>query len=199
MKNSYNLLISNKIWANLGRVIGMIGLLIGLGLVAGCAKKPVAKANANPSLKEQRAQFLGQMEKQGIRVIREGQILRVIVPSDELFIVHSANFNKKYAPTLKTVTSYMNTFNKINVTVSAYGDAYHPVGMPKKRKEALTTRQAQEVANILSSLGLDARLTTSVGGGDKNAIAWNGTSDGSALNRRVEITFQFYPTYKNYN
>ncbi|MEG0136408.1 MAG: OmpA family protein, partial [Cetobacterium sp.] len=48
-------------------------------------------------------------------------------------------------------------------------------------------QRAQSVANYLSAQGVSPSRISSIGYGDRNPVASNATSEGKALNRRVEI------------
>lgn len=172
------------------RLFALITLLwVSLFLTA-CGKKAPPKPAPKPlTLQQIRKSYIKQLRVNGVQVIKFGETIRVVLLSDYLFNPNSANIQSDYRPVLHTLANLMNTYVKVSVKVAGYTSA----GSNIKREQALTTRQAQVVASYLWSCGIDARLQYAVGFNQKNPIAWNRTVMGRHLNRRVEVSFQFYP------
>ena len=128
------------------------------------------------------------LESMGARVIQTGQTLQIILPSDELFALHSANFTDFSSTMLDVVSRLMAILETTSAQVAAYTDA-EPDAL---RSKALATRQAEVVADYLWSKGLDTRMLYSVGYSSINHV--NADLPGSlgiGANRRVEIKFQY--------
>jgi type VI secretion system protein ImpK len=62
-----------------------------------------------------------------------------------------------------------------------------PIGSPPELNLQLSNRRALEVAKVLQEKGVDPARIQSTGKGDKEPVATNGTPEGRAMNRRVEI------------
>lgn len=178
-----------------------------LGLV-GCSQAPKAKVgyadngkpNAQQPVRHQRNTSVAYLQRHGVSVIATGETVRMVLPSDALFVDGSANIQQAYANRiLPKIGRYIKTFDTENITITAYSDSTATHGVLAQRKRALTDRQAQVVASQLWSSGLDTRLLMAKGYGADHAIAWNGTLEGRKDNRRVEINFNFYPKYEVYN
>ena len=171
-------------------VCGVALMVVALCLT-GCAKEKTLdyRPAPPPSVLELRRAYLGELHADGVQVIKLGQTIRVVLLSDELFNPDSANMQENYRPVLRALSGLMQTYDKVNVKVAAYTDSLGRV----KRQQGLTTRQAQVVASFLWSHGIDARLEYAEGYNRKNPVGWNGSKDGRFDNRRVEVSFRFYP------
>ncbi len=182
-------LLKNKIILRLASI-----LLIGAAIVflAGCTKRtPVAPHSRTSKLTPAglRQNDFHVLRENGIQVIKLGQTVRLVIPSDRLFRPASANLRPSYQPVLNKVAKLLNAYHIVTVKVAAYSDN-HRDGSHKK---ALTGRQAQAVQSSLSDRRIKARLIYAGGRGSKNPVAWNGHPRGRQCNRRVEISFRFYP------
>ncbi len=143
---------------------------------------------------QQRQSDIHALKNQGVSVMTMGQTVKIFIPSDSLFVDGSSNLQQDYVnDTLSKIASYIKSFSTEHVSVAAYSDNRQPRSDPVKRKLALTDRQAQVVSTQLWSNGVDTRLMVAKGFGAKHSIAWNGSQTGRRDNRRVEISFRFYP------
>ncbi len=170
--------------------------LVALGLTA-CAKKKVyhAPPPPPPTVKQLRHQAIRQLELNNVQVIHLGETMRLVLRSDDMFQPDSANLRDCARQTLVTVAQLLRLYEKVNVKVAAYTDEQGKYD----RQQALTTRQAQVISTFLWSHGVDARLMYAVGFNRLNAVDWNGSATGRSMNRRVEISFSYFPIVKSYN
>lgn len=134
------------------------------------------------------------LEGQDVAVNTIGQTVTIILPSDELFNPNSANINARYRPVLPTVAALLKTYILVAVQVTAYSDLTQPLDI-----QALTTKQAEVVANILWDNGIDTRLISAVGGGNSQPVVNGGSNSQRSANRRVEISFRYYPRVSYYD
>jgi len=172
------------------RLFVLITLLWASLFLTACGKKTPPKPPPAPLTLEQiRQSYIKRLSDNGAQVIKVGQTIRVVLLSDYLFNPRSANIQNDYRPVLRTLARLMNTYVKVNVKVAGYTNTGHNL----KHEQALTTRQAQVVAKYLWLQGIDARLQYAVGRNQQNPVAWNGNVLGRHLNRRIEVSFQFYP------
>lgn len=167
-------------------------LIFGFGAfaVAGCAK---SKPKATKTTAELRQGYINQLRAAGVRVIVLGETVRLVLPNDRLFNADSANLQSDRSRVLNATARLIRSYDTTDVRVVSYSDNRFLSGAPAKRKQALTARQAQVVASYLWSKGIDTRLLYAVGAAQRNAIATNTTARGRDLNRRIEISFHFYP------
>lgn len=139
------------------------------------------------------------LNAQGAQVFVQGESVKMVIPSEDLFDIDSANLANDAQDLLNHVASYIKTYTIENLNVAAYSDSQAWAGMPHNAKLALTQRQSQVVGSYLWSRGIDMRFLNTNGFNGKSPVAWNGTPAGRNFNRRVEITFHFYPKLTSYN
>ncbi|OGO92837.1 MAG: hypothetical protein A3F10_04720 [Coxiella sp. RIFCSPHIGHO2_12_FULL_42_15] len=163
----------------------------------GCAKKPKSvyiPPEKKPTVEESRAYYIAELEKNGAQVIQVGEEIRVILRDDTTFIPDSANVRKEARPVLDWTAQLIKTYSKVDVKISGYLDNQGR----GTYLAALSTRQAQVIANYLWDKGIDTRLLYAVGYNRLNPVDWNGTALGRSFNRRVEVSFRYYPHYESY-
>lgn len=122
----------------------------------------------------------------GVQVIRVGDDVKIILPSDRFFYPQSSNLNPNYFPLLSEVAELLDSFDKISVRIAAYsGDEGD-----WRRNLSLTRLQAHTMLNYFVNAGIDARLVYAVGCGNAMPIATEESAVGQSMNRRVEITLR---------
>lgn len=165
-----------------------------LGIIlTGCAHKPkpvicCPKTLTVPQLNTPQIKHL---RRSGIQIIQAGQMMTLVFPSDEVFNPDSANFNPEYRQVLECAARFIRSYDKVTVSVMGYSDDMM-LG-PNGRKQALTTLQAQQLKDFLWRQGINARLVYAKGKGSEDPVASNVLPYGQSVNRRVEVSFQFYP------
>lgn len=129
-----------------------------------------------------------------VPVLRAGQTVKIVLPSEKLFVNDTAEFSENYQPILSTVADFMRSFSKITVKVVGYSNP-NPLAIKTKTGSmdaALTQAQAQAVAHYLWCHNINARLLYAVGKNGHDPVAWAGSPVGRLLNRRVVIIFRYY-------
>jgi outer membrane protein OmpA-like peptidoglycan-associated protein len=159
-----------------GRHSGGSALLgAGIGALAGGA--------VGTYMDEQEKKLRAQTAGSGVKVVRNGDELRLEMPSGITFDTGSYEILPQFRGTLdqvsQTLAGYRNTFVDIyGHTDSTGGDK---INMP------LSENRARSVADYLSSHGVQPVRIGVRGFGSIQPIASNDTPDGRAQNRRVEI------------
>jgi outer membrane protein OmpA-like peptidoglycan-associated protein len=146
--------------------------LIGAGVGALAGGLVGAKMDQNEA--ELRAQL------QGTRV---GNQIMLNMPSDITFGVDQDAVRADFYPVLNSVALVLRKYNQTLVDVYGHTDS---TGSDQHNYD-LSQRRALSVANYLSGQGVDQRRFAVSGFGKTRPIASNGTTDGRAKNRRVEI------------
>ncbi len=167
----------------------LIILLAALLVLSACSRQKSYVFVVNPSqdpeaIKQAKAPYLMQiLERQGVQVVKVGDTLRIILPSDLIFNPHSANFSGG-SRVLNTVSALMLLLRTTSAEVTGYTNAN-----PSPRvDQALSLRQAQVVANYLWDKGIDSRILYAEGAGARMPLS---RSPADSSNRRVEIRFQY--------
>jgi outer membrane protein OmpA-like peptidoglycan-associated protein len=105
------------------------------------------------------------------------------MPSDITFGVDQDAVRADFYPVLNSVALVLRKYNQTLVDVYGHTDS---TGSDQHNYD-LSQRRALSVANYLSGQGVDQRRFAVSGFGKTRPIASNGTTDGRAKNRRVEI------------
>lgn len=157
-------------------VIGL-GLLAGLLNLVGCASQPEA---AQDSLIE------NLQTANNLQIVRRGDEVKVIVYVDRCFDLDTADLEPTCKPELSTVAALIRNYGRVTVRVAGYTDD----ATGGSQAVALSRHRADSVMTYLWSRGVPPTYFVSEGYGAKNFIATNGNARGSALNRRIEISWR---------
>lgn len=121
-----------------------------------------------------------------VQVVRVGEDIRLIIPSDNLFRSYSANFIRDYLPVLSATSTLISCYDQVGLKVAAYTDC----GGPAIQNTALSQRQAEKVQKFFGRRGVDTRYMYAKGYGPLYPIANDTDYYSRARNRRIEITFR---------
>lgn len=129
----------------------------------------------------------------GVSVMRLGDNIIIIIPSNTLFKGYSTQFSKSGNDILEQIAKLLEPMNKIKITIAAYSNA--PVQTEKDL--FLTGKQAEAVSNHLWDQRVDARLIYAIGYGGGHPVQYapyEAVDDiiGDYANYRVEITLKDY-------
>ncbi|WP_287419405.1 OmpA family protein [Reinekea sp.] len=118
-----------------------------------------------------------------VRRTEAGQI-DLIMPGNITFDVSSAAVQASFKPTLASVARVLSEYDDTLVTISGHTDS----SGSNEYNQLLSEQRASAVANIILESGIVFERVAAVGYGENQPIADNGTANGRAENRRVEIT-----------
>jgi len=174
-----------------GAAIGAgLGILTGKGgkdkldrAVVGGAIGAAAGGLIGHNLDRQAAELQAELNDSRIRVVNEGNQLRVVMPNGILFATDSASVQGSIQNDLYTVADNLNRYPNTRVEVVGHTDNTGSAAY----NQDLSERRAAAVASILRSAGVSGGRIASYGRGESMPVASNLTADGQAQNRRVEI------------
>jgi outer membrane protein OmpA-like peptidoglycan-associated protein len=132
----------------------------------------------------QEAKLRQKLEGTGVRVVRNGDDIRLIMPGDVTFETDSANLDSKFFAVLDSVALVLTEYKSTLVTVAGYTDSTGTM----EHNQKLSEKRATTVALYLNSRGVQQERLAAVGRGENNPVADNRTAEGRSKNRRVEIT-----------
>lgn len=173
--------------AGIGAISGaIIGSAMGntKGAIIGAGLGAVAGGAIGGNMDRQEAMFRQRLARSGVRVIREGDNIRLILPSDITFANDSANIDPHFYRTLNTVAQVMRDFPDTTIKVAGYtsdtGSDMH--------NQLLSEERAKYVGEYLAAQHVNPNRINAVGYGKRYPVASNASAEGRAQNRRVEIT-----------
>lgn len=107
----------------------------------------------------------------------------IVTLGDVLFAFNRAELSAQAAPRLDKLADFLRQFPDRKLLIEGYtdsvgGDSYN---------QSLSERRAQAVGDALVQRGVDTSRITAVGYGKAYPVADNGSPEGRAMNRRVEI------------
>ncbi len=132
----------------------------------------------------QEAKLRKQLRGSGVSVVREGDNINLVMPGNITFPTNEHNLKTDFYNVLDSVALVLEEFDKTIIAVAGYtdnigSDAYN---------QTLSEQRAKSVADYLQGKKVVAARFEVIGFGEKSPIADNGTAEGRALNRRVELT-----------
>ncbi len=143
----------------------------------------VIGASIGHYMDNQEAELRQSLQNTGVSVQREGDQIRLIMPGNITFATNRSNVQQDFMPVLDSVIVVLKEYNKTIVEVQGFTDS---TGSWEHNLK-LSEQRASSVANYLQSGGIISQRLVTTGKGPSDPIASNQTSQGRALNRRVEI------------
>lgn len=131
----------------------------------------------------QEAALRARLEGTGVRVVREGDHIRLVMPGNITFGVDQDQVRSEFYDTLGSVALVLKEFDKTSVRIGGHTDSTGNADY----NQALSERRAASVGRFLESQGVAAGRTWVTGYGERYPVASNSTAMGREQNRRVEL------------
>lgn len=131
----------------------------------------------------QEAKLREELQGSGVSVMREGDSIRLIMPSNITFPSDGYRLREDFYPVLRSVGLILAKYNDTTLRVTGHTDS---TGSDKYNQE-LSEKRAQTVANNLETHQVAGHRLYVEGAGETQPIADNNTPSGRATNRRVEL------------
>jgi outer membrane protein OmpA-like peptidoglycan-associated protein len=132
----------------------------------------------------QEAKLREQLRGTGVSVLRDGDNIYLIMPGDITFPSAGSDLKANFYDVLDTVALVLNEYDRTVVAVAGYTDN---VGS-QAYNQSLSERRATSVARYLKTKDIKPTRFETMGFGEKDPLADNGSKEGRAINRRVELT-----------
>lgn len=173
-----------------GAVIGGVAGGI-IGAVAGDDEAALAGAAAGAAIgggignymDRQEAELRRELASTGVRVQRNGNTIRLIMPGNVTFATGQSDVRPEFYATLNSVSKVIEKYNQTRVLVEGHTD---DVGAEDYNLN-LSIRRAESVGNYLAAQGVSVGRIDAFGYGETQPIASNQSESGRQQNRRVEI------------
>ena len=177
--------------AGLGALAGGV-----IGAIAGDDEAAVAGAVAGAAIgggignymDRQEQELRAELEATGVRVQRNGDNIRLIMPGNITFATAKSEINPGFYSTLNSVSKVLAKYDQTNVLVEGHTDS---VGDASYNLE-LSKARAESVGEYLAGQGVSVPRIRALYYGEAQPIANNNTDAGRQQNRRVEIQLTPY-------
>lgn len=153
------------------------GVLIGAGLGA------LTGAAVGDYMDKEEAKLRTKLQGTGVSVSRVGDSVILHMPSNITFATDSSSIVSGFYEVLDAVALVINEYQQTYVDVVGHTDSTGPEDYNQRLSEA----RANSVARYLESQKVLPQRILTKGMGESAPIASNTTTEGRALNRRVEI------------
>lgn len=153
------------------------GALIGAALGGGVG------AAVGHHTDQQEAELRKKLENSGVEVQRQGDTIKLVVPSAISFATNSAQLTPNFYASLNQVATSLKDYSDSTVQIIGHTDSTGAVAY----NQQLSVNRANAVVVYLSAQGVAPERMQAVGMGASQPIADNKTVEGRAQNRRVEI------------
>lgn len=178
-KTAWGTGIGTAAGAGIGALIGgEKGALIGAGIGA------ASGAGVGGYMDLQARKLRQELEGTGVRVVKDGQMVVLVMPGNITFDTNKANIKSNFKPVLDSVAKVINEFDQTRVQITGYTDNTGTAAINNK----LSAERANSVATYLKLRGVASGRIMASGMGSSNPIATNATAAGREQNRRVEIS-----------
>lgn len=183
--------VSNTGWgAGTGAAVGAAsGALIGgdgKGAAIGAAAGAALGGGIGYYMDRQEAKLRSRLEGTGVRVQRQGENLKLVMPSNITFATDSAEINPNFYSVLDSVAIVLSEFSKTSIDVAGFTDS---TGSDMYNQE-LSERRANRVASYLVQSKIQHGRIQARGFGERYPVASNDNEMGRSQNRRVEISIR---------
>ncbi|MDP2486495.1 OmpA family protein [Pseudoalteromonas marina] len=149
----------------------------------GAAIGALAGAAVGDYMDKQEEAFRDELAGSGVEVVREGDNLRLVMPSNITFATDQSYISTGFNDTLNAIAKVMNMYEKTYLSVEGHTDS---TGQDSYNMN-LSRERAQSVKAYLANQDIMAARISTSGFGETRPIATNDTANGRAQNRRVEI------------
>lgn len=155
----------------------------GKGALIGAASGGAIGGGVGYYMDKQEAELRNQLEGTGVRVVRNGDQIDLIMPGNITFDVNQTTIKPSFNSVLNSVALVLAKFDKTTIQISGHTDSTGA----QNYNQLLSERRAGSVRDFLLNHDVAAKRTRAVGYGPNQPIASNDTASGREQNRRVEL------------
>ncbi|WP_336366208.1 OmpA family protein [Marinobacter sp. C2H3] len=181
--------------ATKGSVIGAIGgAVVGAatsskkdrakGALIGAAAGGAIGGGIGYYMDKQEAELRRKLEGSGVRVVRNGDEIQLVMPGNITFDVNQTSIKSSFTDTLESVALVLKEYDKTIIQIAGHTDS----SGSDSYNQLLSEQRAASVRDFLLNQGIAPARTRAVGYGERYPVASNDTAAGREQNRRVELT-----------
>lgn len=168
--------------AILGNVVGGSGNRTTGGLV-GAAIGATVGGLVGRQMDKQEAELRQQMAGTGVQVQRQGDTIRLQAPENITFDTGRADVKPQFQPVLSRLSQSIQQYPDTIVQIEGHTDSTGAASF----NQTLSENRAEAVRSYMTQRGVESNRLIAVGYGASRPVADNGTQQGRAQNRRVEV------------
>jgi len=131
----------------------------------------------------QEADLRNSLAETGVSVERNGDNINLVMPGNITFATNKSVIQSDFYAVLDSVSTVLVKYKDTLIEVEGHTDSTGSISYNLK----LSEDRAVQVANYLATKGVEQKRIDHKGKGPMTPVASNQTSEGRALNRRVEI------------
>ena len=143
----------------------------------------LAGAGVGVYMDTQEAKLRQELEGTGVRVERNGDQLKLIMPGNITFASNRAEIQSSFYAVLDSVSKVLAEFDDTDLLVGGHTDSSGSMDLNMN----LSRQRAQSVADYLASRGVARERLSARGYGPNMPVADNKSEAGKQANRRVEL------------
>jgi outer membrane protein OmpA-like peptidoglycan-associated protein len=152
-------------------------------LIWGAAIGAIAGAAVGDYMDKQEEAFREELLGSGIEVIREGDNIRLVMPSNITFATGQSYITSGFHTTLNDVAKVLIKFDKTLLSIEGHTDSQGS----SEFNQTLSEKRAMSVRNYLTQQSIMISRLKVTGFGESMPLVDNSTEKNRSLNRRVEI------------
>ncbi|QSP94625.1 OmpA family protein [Marinobacter salinisoli] len=156
----------------------------GKGALIGAAGGAAIGGGIGYYMDKQEAELRRKLEGSGVRVVRNGDQIELIMPGNITFDLNQSSIKPSFVDTLDSVGLVLQEFDKTSIQIAGHTDS----SGSQSYNQLLSERRASSVRDFLMNRGIQPQRTRAVGYGERYPVASNDTPAGREQNRRVELT-----------
>lgn len=158
----------------------------GKGALIGAAAGGALGGGAGYYMDVQEARLRAQLEHTGVRVAREGNNIRLIMPGNITFDSGSYAIRSGFYDVLRSIGLVLDEYEKTAVKIAGHTDSTGGYAL----NQTLSEQRADAVASFLGQQGVQRGRLHTAGYGPRYPVASNESASGRQQNRRVEVLLE---------